>query len=145
MAAHIRQQVRLAIIELLTGATEAGANVFPDPPAARAIDARLMPAICVYTGQDVRGQASAGMSTIDIRVEIVFLGVGAGVSDIMDGIQLAVEKLLAVDPTLGGLSYDSAPEQTTLAVDKGAEPVGNQQLTYLFRCAVSRTDPSIVA
>lgn len=145
MAVHIRAQVRAAIIAKLTGATAAAANVFPDPPATRPIDQRLMPAICVYTGQDVRGQASAGMSTIDLRVEIVLLGFGAGVSDTLDGIQLEIETILAADPTLGGLAYDSAPEQTTLAVDKGAEPIGAQQLTYLFRCAVSRTDPSQVA
>ena len=102
---HIRQQIRYALKDLLTGLPITGNNVFVnrvDP-----IEKGTVPALTIRTGADVKEQnltlAKPALVQRQVDVFVTAYATGADVDDQLDDICVQVEEAIATDWTLSGL------------------------------------------
>jgi hypothetical protein len=106
--AHVRKQIRDAVVTAVTGLTTTGSNVFRS--RVFPLETTKLPALCVFTKSE-----AVAFDTLHIPRSInrvLEIGVEAYVSgtsnydDTLDTIAVEVEEALAADVTLGGLSKD---------------------------------------
>lgn len=128
--AHVRKQIRDAVVTALTGLTTTGTSVYRS--RVFPLEKAKLPALAIFTKSEaVEFDTLTITRSIMRRLEI---GVEAFVTDMtntdntLDTIAVEVEEALAADVTLGGLSRDvqvtafeadySGDGETTLAIGR---------------------------
>jgi hypothetical protein len=132
---HPRQQIREQVAAILTGATVAGANVFP----SRKINFRAaeLPAIAIYTlGTDSEVRDESPRAHRRTTTLVVELRVQSGssideVDDPLDDFCLQVENLLDYDRYLLDIAENVTPTGTDIVLDPaGDRVVGVAAMSY---------------
>ncbi|MBU1594262.1 MAG: hypothetical protein KKA55_01850 [Proteobacteria bacterium] len=132
VAKHPRQLIREAVVELLTGATDAGARVWAS--RMRHVSSRDLPAIGVYTTEESSPLADVSPRkyerTVTVAVDCM-VEADESVDDALDALAMQVETALMADPTLGGAALDSALMRTSIGlVGEGRTQAGCATLEF---------------
>ncbi|WP_040475641.1 hypothetical protein [Paramagnetospirillum caucaseum] len=150
--AHVRQQVRGAVVTALTGLATTSSRVF----ASR--DARIkpaeMPALCVYTtSESCRTTDKQGGQQRDI--ELVVEGHAAQAAELDDKLDLIaseVETALFADWSLGGLAVGLVLDRTSIGLlaedehGRAIDPkIGLIRLTFTVTVLTIEGSPDMVA
>lgn len=106
--AHVRKQIRDAIVTALTGLTTTGSNVFRS--RVFPLESGKLPGLCIYTKTesvefDTMTISRSVMRNLEVMVEAYVKGT-ADYDNTLDTIAVEVEEAIASDVTLGGLSKD---------------------------------------
>jgi hypothetical protein len=106
--AHVRKQIRDAIVTAVTGLATTGSNVFRS--RVYPLEGGKLPGLCVYTRSeavefDTLTISRSVMRRLDVMVEAYVKSV-INYDNTLDTIAVEVEEALASDVTLGGLSKD---------------------------------------
>lgn len=106
--AHVRKQIRDAVVTAVTGLTTTGSNVFRN--RVFPLETSKVPGLCVFTKSesvdfDTLHIPRSIMRTLDLGVE-AYVVATANYDNTLDTIAVEVEEALAADVTLGGLSKD---------------------------------------
>ena len=140
--AHVRKQIRDAIVTALTGLTTTGSNVFRS--RIYPLESSKLPGLCIFTRSEAVEFDTLTISrsinrVLDVSVE-AYVSATANYDNTLDTIAVEVEEALAADVTLGGLSKDM--QTTAFEVDfagDGEQPVavGRFTVTVQYRTAES--------
>jgi hypothetical protein len=136
--AHVRKQVRDAIVTAVTGLTTTGSNVFRS--RVFPLETTKLPAICVFTKSetvdfDTLHIPRSIMRTLDVQVEAYVSGT-SNYDDTLDTIAVEVEEALAADVTLGGVAKDlqtTAFEAEYIGDGEQTVAVGRFTVTVQYR------------
>ena len=134
MPNHVRQQIREAVVVLVTSLTTTGANVFDS--RIRPLEQSKLPCLLVYAQNEEVEYLTMTLGTRrqDRRLEIIVEGVAQDltqIEDTLDTIAKEVETAIAGDVTLGGLAKETRLEDTELSIDGQCEkPLGRVQMTF---------------
>ena len=138
--AHVRKQIRDAIVTALTGLTTTGSNVFRS--RIYPLESSKLPGLCIFTRSEAVEFDTLTISrsinrVLDVSVE-AYVSATANYDNTLDTIAVEVEEALAADVTLGGLSKDM--QTTAFEVDfagDGEQPVavGRFTVTVQYRTA----------
>lgn len=140
--AHVRKQIRDAVVTAVTGLVTTGSNVYKarDLPLH---DADL-PCLCVYGSTDTPSYEDSIMQnsiyrTIDIRI----IGYTKGVSlDTLDTIAEEVETAFYADYTFGGLAINAElGEQEISFEDETEKLIGIIEMSFLVTYRVAEGAP----
>lgn len=106
--AHVRKQIRDAVVTAVTGLTTTGSNVFRN--RVFPLETSKLPGLCVFTKSesvdfDTLHIPRSIMRTLDLGVE-AYVVATSNYDNTLDTIAVEVEVALAADVTLGGLSKD---------------------------------------
>lgn len=106
--AHVRKQIRDAIVTAVTGLTTTGSNVFRS--RVFPIETTKLPALCVYTKSeavdfDTLTINRSIMRNLEVMIEAYVSGT-SNYDDDLDTIAVEVEEALSADVTLAGISKD---------------------------------------
>tara|TARA_R110001606_G_scaffold219784_6_gene367685 strand:- start:3290 stop:3733 length:444 start_codon:yes stop_codon:yes gene_type:complete len=106
--AHVRNQIRDAIVTAVTGLTTTGTNIFRS--RVFPLETTKLPALCVFTkSEDVEFDTlhipRSINRVLDVAVEAYVTGT-ANYDNTLDTIAVEVEEALSADVTLGGKSKD---------------------------------------
>jgi len=106
--AHVRKQIRDAIVTAVTGLTSTGSNVFRS--RVFPIETTKLPALCVYTKSeavdfDTLTINRSIMRNLEVMIEAYVSGT-SNYDDDLDTIAVEVEEALSADVTLSGISKD---------------------------------------
>nr|BDD46843.1 hypothetical protein 9 [bacterium] len=143
---HARTQIRQAVTALLTENTDAGGNVFES--RVYPLDDLKLPAILVYTNNeavetDTIAHPRTQTRQVSLSVEI-YAKANTKADTITDNLTLQVEKLIASDPTIGGLVKDTVLDSTETRLSGDAEkPVSITAMTYQITYRVKENAPDI--
>ncbi len=146
----IRSQIRAAVITKLTGLPTTGANVFQT--RVWPVNDTELPCLLVTTDADVVNSYSEGSvvgntprdvnRTMHLTVQAVVRG--AVIDDPLDQICLEVEKALAADRFLGGLSVNVTLADTRIQFKgDGEKPTGEASMSYQIEYWVLDTTPDV--
>ena len=131
---HGREQIRDAIVTLVTGLTTTGANVFQSRiyPLAESTD---LPGLCVYTFNEEIDEEKGKIEKLDFRYLTVkvdgYAKLIAGLDDTLDDIAQEVEVAVLADQRLGGLSTLIDLLETEIEVKTESEkPVGVVSMSF---------------
>lgn len=145
--AHLRSQIRAAVVTRVTSLATTGANVF-DARVYPLHDAEL-PALCVYTRSDVPDyEAGALAQTPTHELELHIEGYVKGDSEATaDLIAEEVETALyGSDNTFGGLIHGLEIGETELRVDgEGDELITIVDMTYTVFYRAVEGAPAVAA
>ncbi len=145
--AHARKQIRDAISTVLTGLTTTGSNVFLS--RLHVVDQGPFPCLLLYALKDDALRVSLGSNReqerkLELQVHAV-VSATSTLDDGLDQICLEVEKALAVDPTLGGLTADLVLNNTLAGLNITAtNPVGEAVMDFTATYFVRETDPGVL-
>ena len=138
--AHVRQQIRAAIVTALTGLTTTGSNVFRS--RIYPLESGKLPGLCIFTRSEAVEFDTLTISrsinrVLEVTVE-AYVSATANYDNTLDTIAVQVEEALAADVTLGGLSKDL--QVTVFEADfagDGEQPVavGRFTVTVQYRTA----------
>ena len=138
--AHVRKQIRDAIVTAVTGLTTTGSNVFRS--RIYPLEQSDLPGLCVFTRSEAVEFDTLTMSrsinrALDVQIE-AYVSATANYDNTLDQIAVEVEEALAADVTFGGLSKDS--QVTAFEADfsgDGEQPiaVGRFTVTVQYRTA----------
>lgn len=136
MPHHIRRKLRDHVVSMLA----AGVSPALLPPG-RVLKSRVrelgedeLPAILVYALRETAARQSYDALdrvlelAIDIRV-----AANDGLDDMLDGLAAAVEVLMDMDPSLGGLAQDSMLAETEIGLAGGQGVVTNGAALLKYR------------
>lgn len=142
--AHVRKQVRAAILALVTGLTSTGARVSANratpKPAARGID------IVVRTpGEQSQDASMDGQQDRIIRARLDITTKGASedaVADALDQSAVEIELAIDADRTLGSLAQSMEYRGADLALNGDGERIlGTLSIAYDVTVYTDRGDP----
>ena len=141
--AHVRKQIRAAIVARLSGATAAGANVFANRTAPLQDD--QLPAIVMETGNEDVSALTVLDPPVYGRTLVVDVVIKAkplaDLDDVLDDIAEQVEPLMVLLPSLPQLQPTLTA--TEFAPDGGQErPLGTLRLTYQIQYQTTAADPA---
>jgi hypothetical protein len=134
--AHVRQQIRDALVAAVTGLATTGARVYRD--RAYAIPETALPALRVYFWREQATIASAvradGSYRLDRKAYFVVHAytAGAGLDDQADAIADEVEVAIAADPFLGGLVKGCSLVQAEAAPFDGSGALRTGETVLVF-------------
>jgi len=138
--AHVRKQIRDAIVTACTGLTTTGNNVFRN--RVFPLEGGKLPALCIFTKSEVidydtMTRSRSVMRRLEVAVE-AYVKATANYDNTLDTISVQVEEALASDVTLGGLSKDLKITAFEADFDGGGEQtaaVGRFTVEVLYRTA----------
>ena len=141
--AHVRKQIRDAVVTAVTGLTTTGANVFAT--RIRPISDSQLPCLLVYTTNEAidleGGTLDAPERLLSVRISGV-IEATESLDDTMDIIAAEVEVALGADITMGGLAVGADLLDTTMDLDGEAEKqVGTINLNYIISYRTPFGDP----
>lgn len=124
--AHVRKQIREAIVTRLTGLNTTASRVYES--RVYPMGSAKLPGLIVYTKSeasepDTLGQSSRGMMRQLTAVIEGYMKGTANVDDTADQIALEVEESIATDPTFSGLSKDAFLSTTDVLFNADGEQV----------------------
>ena len=148
---HRKTAIRNAMIAALETTQTAGANVYVLPH--KQLSAADTPSISISTGDRVQheeqtiGTAQTRVLQSSLIVQAICINAETDtdecdVQDILDQVELEIERALHVDETLGGTieSIEFVDSGTELDIDSEAK-YGALTLNYALTFTVDRTDP----
>ncbi len=141
---HARTEIRHAVIGLLKNNTAAGSNVFE--ARVYPLDDTKLPALLVYTKQEAVEEQSISYPRTQQRALVIvveaYVKARGNVDMETDFLALEAEKLIAADPTLGGLVKDITLDTTeTQFSDDGERPIAVAILAFSVRYTVKEHEP----
>lgn len=146
--AHVRKQIRDAVITAVTGLTTTGSNVFRS--RIYPLEQTKLPGLCVFTRSetvdfDTLTIARSVSRVLDVIIE-GYVSATANYDDTLDQIAVEVEEALAADVTLGGLAKDT--QVTAFEADfsgDGEQPVavGRFTVTVQYRTAENDVETAV--
>lgn len=136
--AHVRKQIRDAIVTTLTGLTTTGTRVYRN--RVFPLEGGKLPALCIFTKSetieyDTMTISRSVMRRLEIMVE-AYVKATANYDNTLDTIAVQVEEALASDVTLGGLSKDLTVTAFEADFDGGGEQtaaIGRFTIEVLYR------------
>lgn len=138
--AHVRKQIRDAIVTAVTGLTTTGSNVFRS--RLYPLESSKLPGLCIFTRSEAVEFDTLTMSrsinrVLDVIIE-GYVSATANYDNTLDQIAVEVEEALAADVTLGGLAKDL--QVTAFEADFSADgdqpvAVGRFTVTVQYRTA----------
>jgi hypothetical protein len=141
--AHMRTQIRDALVTLLTGLSTTGNNVFKS--RVEQIPDSKLPALNIVTNNEDVALTTVGTKVYEKNLTVaIFVKCKAtdDVDEVIDQVMLEVEPVLAANPTLGGLITDitltAADAETRLEAEK---ETGQGVLAYIANYYVNATTP----
>jgi hypothetical protein len=139
--AHVRTQIRNAVIAKLTGLTTTGNRVYKS--RMYPMDDAAMPGICVYTTQEkISDDAPVGASKrmLDVYADAYVSGVS--VDDTLDQIDAEVETAMFADYSLGGLTRGVSLSSVAIIYPQdAAKPFGVMRMIYQAEYVTQDGDP----
>jgi len=146
--AHVRKQIRDAVITAVTGLTTTGSNVFRS--RIYPLEQTKLPGLCVFTRSETVEFDTLTISrsvsrVLDVIVE-GYVSATSNYDDTLDQIAVEVEEALAADVTLGGLAKDT--QVTAFEADfsgDGEQPVavGRFTVTVQYRTAENDVETAV--
>ena len=141
--AHVRKQIRDAVVAAVTGLTTTGSNVFRN--RVYPIEQANLPGLCVFTRTeavvfDTMTLARSIARNLEIMIEAYVVGT-ANYDNTLDQIAVEVEEALAADVTLGGLAKDVMV--TAFEADfsgDGEQPVAIGRFTVMVEYRTKEND-----
>ena len=140
--AHVRKQIRDAIVTATTGLTTTGSNVFRS--RIYPLEQTKLPGLCIFTRSeavefDTLTMPRSISRTLDVMIE-AYVSATANYDNTLDQIAVEVEEALAANVTLGNLAKDT--QVTAFEADfagDGEQPVaiGRFTVTVQYRTAES--------
>lgn len=147
--AHVRKQIRDAVITAVTGLTTTASNVFATRvyPLASA----KLPGLCVYTaGEDADLEIMGSNRTLMRSLEVIIEAYAQGtttVDDTLDTISKEIEEALAADAGVDALVKDIYLTRTDIDLDggEGEKVTGAARLTFraVYRTAENDVETAI--
>ena len=145
--AHVRKQIRDAVVTAVTGLTTTGNNV----SASRVypVEQSKLPHILVYTTDEAisleGGTLDAPMRGLTVRISGIAED-NSTLDDTLDQIAAEVEAAIGADVTQGGLSISTDLSETSIELQGESEKkVGIINLDYLIQYRTPFGDPETVA
>jgi len=146
--AHVRKQIRDAIVTALTGLTTTGSNVFRS--RIYPLESSKLPGLCIFTRSEAVEFDTLTISrsinrVLDVSVE-AYVSATTDYDNTLDTIAVEVEEALAADVTLGGLSKDM--QTTAFEVDfsgDGEQPVAVGRFTVTVQYRTAENDVETAA
>lgn len=133
--AHVRNQIRDAVVTLLTGLSTTGAEVYPG--RTRPLPAGHAPTLLVYAVSEraqihAQGGGAGAIQIRDLTLAIEGRVTMAGVpDDTLDTIAAEVETAMVADPSLGGLTVEVTLISTRIDTQSpGESQAGEVRLEY---------------
>jgi hypothetical protein len=146
--AHVRAQIRAAVIAVLTGLETTGARVFSG--RTRALGAEHEPTLLVYctdetSDTDTIGPRSKLLRTLQVNVEGRAVGSDSGdLEDLLDQIAVEVEPVMVADPTLNGLSKEVTLIASRINLQSpGENYAGEIRMEYRVTYRTVESEPQI--
>ena len=146
---HIRAQIRSALVARLGGLATTGTNVFAN--RMEILSDPELPALLIMTdGEMVKNRAVGSQAAPHARMELrtesfkvrACAKANTGLDDTLDEICLEVEKAIAADIFMGGLTDDARLMQTVYQLDaSGEHPEGTADMIWELSPWVSNTTP----
>lgn len=133
---HARTIIRKRVVELLRKNISRvyESKVYP-------VD--KLPAIIVYTPQEQVTEYSTSYPRTQIRQLTLLIEIYANIDPEPDRLSLAVEEILGVEHTLGGLAKDIALNSTEISFSaEGDKPLSISTLTYYITYSVKENSPN---
>lgn len=139
---HVRQQIRAAVAQVLTGLSTTSNRVFITH--VYPLEKASLPGLVIMTDKDEsdfsQATSSNGQLKILSRLQLIIKAYAKGtatVDDKLDQIELEVRQALMANRTLGGLTKNINWQSTTVQVDAGGEqPIGVAELLFLIEYRV---------
>lgn len=146
--AHVRKQIRDAVVTALTGLTTTGSNVFRS--RIFPLEKTKLPALCIFTRSettefDTMTISRSTQRNLDIAVE-AYVSATANYDNTLDTIAVQVEEAIASDVTLGGLAKDA--QVTAFEADfsgDGEQPVAVGRFTVAVQYRTAENDVETAA
>jgi hypothetical protein len=142
--AHVRKQIRSAMVTALTGLTTTGSNVFE----SRVYDlaSAKLPAIAVYSVNENLAYQSIGSNRLQLRSSIfgveIYVKSASGYDATLDQITVEVEEALYANRTFGGLAQDmKVMSLNTEVSDQGDMPIIYGTLEVEIQYQTDENDP----
>ncbi len=148
--AHVRAQIRAAVVAALTGLETIGSRVYAG--RTRALGAEHEPTLLVYCTQE-----SSGVDTISSNAKLLrnltLIVEGRAVADqsddleaTLDQIASEVEPVMVSDPTLGGLALEVTLTASRLnAQSPGESHAGEIRMEYRILYRTAEKTPQLAA
>jgi hypothetical protein len=141
--AHLREQIRKALVTRVTGLTTAGARVHSG--RAHAIPEDKTPAIRVYFWREtstVAAMSRTGANRMERRALFVvhLYATAAGFEDALDDMAEEVEAAIGAEPTLGGLCLAVLPAQAEAAPPDGSGALRAGETALVFEATYHTTN-----
>ncbi len=142
---HVREQIRDAIVTLVTGLTTTTSHVHVNR-SYKLTEAEL-PALRIYTLGDIPDEENSQPLRTVRDMEIVIEGVAqakTALDEKLDDICAEVEAAIAADDTLSGKVWWTRYQgtETEMDDDTHAVPVGVAKMAFSARFEINRTDPT---
>jgi len=146
--AHVRKQIRDAVVTALTGLTTTGSNVFRS--RIYPLEKTKLPCLCIFTRSettefDTMTISRSTQRNLDIAVE-AYVSATANYDNTLDTIAVEVEEAIASDVTLGGLAKDA--QVTAFEADfsgDGEQPVAVGRFTVAVQYRTAENDVETAA
>ena len=150
MALHLRKQIRDAVVGLLTGLPTTGAKVYAN--RVWPLGNSELPGILVMADADTVNSYSEGSVVANVprnvnrtaHLTVQCIAQGNAIDDQLDQVCLEVEKALAADRFLGGLSANVTLVDTRIQLKgDGERPTGEATMSYQVEYWVLDTTPDV--
>lgn len=145
---HVRRQIRDRVAELLGNLPTTGANVFIGRTRALAKD--HPPTLLIYARHEQSGRDTMERPAKMMRPLVLVVHGKVSLSeppdDTLDQIAVEVERVMAADRKMGGLSIDCVLESTEIVAEAvGNSHIGEIAMGYAIRYRTTETDPEMTA
>ena len=144
--AHLRNQIRDAMVTRLTNLTTTGTNVFRS--RIYPLESNNLPGLCIFTKSEVTTfdtltRPRSINRVLEIGVE-AYVKATSNYDNTLDTIAVEVEEAIAADRTLGGLAKDTYLESTEIEFNaEGEKPLGYVSMTFLTNYYVKEKNPDV--
>jgi hypothetical protein len=146
--AHVRKQIRDAIVTATTGLTTTGSNVFRS--RIYPLEQTKLPGLCIFTRSeavefDTLTMARSINRVLDVMIE-AYVSATANYDNTLDQIAVEVEEALAANVTLGNLAKDT--QVTAFEADfsgDGEQPVAIGRFTVTVQYRTAENDVETAA
>lgn len=145
--AHLRTQIRGALVAALTGLSTTGARVYKS--RLYPLEADKLPAVLIYSNSEsveVKGRCTPRVMDKSYLVDVVAVArATADLDDVLDGVCAEIEVALAMPCAEldAVLTHVITLLRTTAELDGAAEqPVGRARMTYRIDYMAPENDPT---
>lgn len=121
--AHIRKQIRDAVVTRVTGLTTTGSRVYPSRTTALA--AGDMPGLQIFTLKEpirTLDRDRAQLRDLEVMIDACVTAASGTAADTLDTICAEVETAMAATLTVGGVTIELALAETAIELKSEADP-----------------------
>lgn len=140
--AHIRTQIRDAVVAMLRGTATAGGRVYD----RRGYKISGSTAINVHLDEEDIEYMTLDYPRLQARTIAITAQIYADDPDTLDTISLEIEQALYADLTLGGLAREAQIRQTSIAVSEQSDaPTYRATTLFSFKAFTKENNPESIA